>query len=144
MITATTKAAQKGSRLIDLKTNLENRRAELLRELQDRIRAVRTDGFDHRDVRNDAEGSEVDIQDDIGFALIQLKAETLNRIETALRRLEEGHYGDCFECGNEITEARLRALPFALRCRDCEESREAAEQRERFMEQRRWLAGALR
>jgi RNA polymerase-binding transcription factor DksA len=54
-----------------------------------------------------------------------MKAETLNkRINEALNRLEEGKYGYCFECGEEISEARLRALPFAVRCKDCEEARE--------------------
>ena len=40
------------------------------------------------------------------------------------------------ECGNQIAEARLRALPFAVRCRDCEEAREAAELRERVSQRR--------
>ena len=74
---------------------------------------------------------EADIQDDIEFALIQMKSETLNKINEALARLEEGAYGNCFECGEEIAERRLRALPFAVRCKDCEEAREVAEQRER-------------
>jgi hypothetical protein len=77
------------------------------------------------------ETSEVDIQEDIEFALIQMKAETLNKINEALTRLEEGRYGLCFECGDEIAEQRLRALPFAVRCKDCEEAREIAAQRER-------------
>ena len=64
------------------------------------------------------------------YQLIQMKAETVKRIDTALRRLDEGTYGDCFECGNEIAGVRLRALPFALRCKDCEEMHEVAEQRE--------------
>jgi DnaK suppressor protein len=84
-----------------------------------------------------AESSELDIQDEIEFALIQMKAETLNRIDEALRRLEEGTYGYCFECGEEINEKRLRALPFAVRCKDCEEAREIAEQRARQQSQRR-------
>jgi DnaK suppressor protein len=83
------------------------------------------------------ETSEVDIQEDIELALIQMKAETLNKINEALARLEEGRYGLCFECGEEIAEARLRALPFAVRCKDCEEAREIAAQRERSMAQRR-------
>jgi DnaK suppressor protein len=83
-----------------------------------------------------AETSESDIQDDIEFALIQMKAETLNKIEEALRRLEEGTFGYCFECGEEISERRLRALPFALRCKDCEEARELAQQRERLQARR--------
>jgi DnaK suppressor protein len=62
-----------------------------------------------------------------------MKSETLNKIDAALRRLEDGSYGNCFECGDEISEARLRALPFAVRCKDCEEARETAEQRERAL-----------
>ena len=83
-----------------------------------------------------AEISVVDIQEEIEFALIQMKAETLNQIEAALRRLEDGTYGDCFDCGDEITAARLRALPFAVRCRDCEEARETAAKRDRIVAQR--------
>jgi DnaK suppressor protein len=66
-----------------------------------------------------------------------MKAETLNKINEALARLEDGRYGLCFECGEEIAEARLRALPFAVRCKDCEEAREIAAQRERSLSQRR-------
>ena len=83
------------------------------------------------------ESSEADIQEDIEFALIQMKAETLNKINEALGRLEEGLYGNCFECGEEIAEARLRALPFAVRCKDCEEAREVAAERERIWQSRR-------
>ena len=83
------------------------------------------------------ESSEADIQDDIEFALIQMKSETLTKIEEALHRLEDGTFGYCFECGEEISERRLRALPFAVRCKDCEEARESAQQRERAMSQRR-------
>jgi DnaK suppressor protein len=66
-----------------------------------------------------------------------MKAETLQKINEALGRLEEGMYGNCYECGGEISEPRLRALPFAVRCKDCEEAREVAEQRQRLMAQRR-------
>jgi len=58
-------------------------------------------------------------------------------VAAALRRLDEGSYGDCFECGEEIAEPRLRALPFAVRCKDCEEARETAERRERLQAQKR-------
>jgi len=120
----------------ELKKMLEDRQRQLAHEVQGRIRDARTDNTRDRQVLDEGESSEVDIQDDIEFALIQMKAETLNRIDTALRRLEDGTYGGCFECGDEIAEARLRALPFAVRCKNCEDAREAAEQRERIMAQR--------
>jgi len=128
-----TKAPAKTSRYNELRKMLENRRRELVTEVQGRIRDVRAEGNRERDVLDQGESSEVDIQEDIEFALIQMKSETLNKIDAALRRLEDGSYGDCFECGEEISEARLRALPFAVRCKDCEEARESAEQRERML-----------
>lgn len=137
MPTTTIKVPSTARRFTHLKAILEDRRSALVHELRDRIRAVRIDAHSGRDVLDDAEGVEVDIQDDIGFALIQLKTETLTQIDAALRRLEEGRYGNCFECGTEIAEARLRALPFAVRCKDCEQGREAADERERLKGLRR-------
>jgi DnaK suppressor protein len=129
----------KRSRYEDLKIILEGRRREILNEVQGKIRDVRTEGNTQKlnEVFDAGESSEADIQEDIEFALIQMKSETLQRINEALRRLEEGKYGFCYECGEEIAEPRLRALPFAVRCKDCEEAREQAEQRERLMAQRR-------
>jgi DnaK suppressor protein len=137
MATKKTKASARTSRYNDLRQMLEDRRRELMTEVQGRIRDVRADGSKDRDVLDQGESSEVDIQEDIEFALIQMKAETLNKINEALARLEDGRYGHCFECGEEISEQRLRALPFAVRCKDCEEAREIAQQRERMAAQRR-------
>jgi DnaK suppressor protein len=130
--TTKTKGAAK-NRYNELKKMLEDRRRELMNDVQGRIRDVRSEGNKERDVLDQGESSEVDIQEDIEFALIQMKSETLNKIDAALRRLDEGTYGGCFECGEEISQARLRALPFAVRCKDCEEARETAEQRERAL-----------
>ena len=130
--------AAESTRYDELKRMLEERQRELTNEVQGRIRSVRTDGAEKpHDVMDQGETSEVDIQEDIELALIQMKAETLNKINEALARLETGRYGFCFECGEEISEARLRALPFAVRCKDCEEARENAANRERMLSQRR-------
>jgi DnaK suppressor protein len=48
----------------------------------------------------------------------------LRRVEEALGQLDAGTYGRCFQCGVEISETRLLALPFAVRCKTCEERRE--------------------
>ena len=123
----------------ELRRILEERRREILNEVQEKMRDVRAEGSlgENQGVLDAAESSEADIQDDIEFALIQMKSETLHKIEEALFRLDEGTFGYCFECGDEISERRLRALPFAVRCKDCEEQREIAEQRQRQQTQRR-------
>jgi DnaK suppressor protein len=127
-----------GARYDELKRMLIERQREIMHEVQGKIRDVRAEGADKdHEVLDPGETSEVDIQEDIEFALIQMKSETLNKINEALRRLDEATYGNCFECGEEIAEARLRALPFAVRCKDCEEARETAEHRERQMAQKR-------
>lgn len=123
----------------ELKQILEERRREILSEVKEKIRDVRAVGAsgEGQGVLDAAETTEADIQDDIELALIQMKSETLHKIEEALARLAEHTYGYCFECGEEISERRLRALPFAVRCKDCEEAREIAEQRDRQLSARR-------
>ncbi|MBP1635753.1 MAG: dksA [Acidobacteria bacterium] len=126
------------ARYDELKEMLEERRSQILSQVHEKIRDVRTENVSGKvnTVLDPGESSEAGIQEDIEFALIQMKAETLHKINEALERLEEGAYGNCFECGEEISRQRLRALPFAVRCIDCEEARETAQKRERMLSQR--------
>ena len=126
-----------------LRKMLEERLHELSLDVHGRIREARVDSSNERQAIDEGETSELDIQDELEFALIQMKAETLNRIDAALRRLDEGTYGRCFECGDDIAATRLRALPFAVRCKDCEEICELAEQRDRTAAQRRTVSALL-
>src|ERR1044072_4881005 len=128
------------ARYAELKQMLDGRRRELQAEVQGKMRGVREEGTwggKLNEVLDAVESSEADIQEDIEFALIQMKSETLNKVNDALARLEQGIYGFCFDCGEEIAEKRLGALPCAVRCKDCEEAKEVAEQRERQLAQRR-------
>lgn len=141
---ATTKHTRKKNgmgenRFQELERMLQERRREIASAVQEKMRDVRSEGAGAQPhgVVDAAETSESDIQDDIELALIQMKAETLSKVDEALERLHDGRYGYCFECGTEIAEPRLRALPFAVRCKDCEEAREMAQQRDRVLAQRR-------
>src|SRR5205085_6940421 len=102
-----------GSRAVELRAMLERRRAELRNEVKGRIRETRS--ATDRERANDQEGAESDIQGDIELSLIQLKSDTLRRIDAALSRLDQGTYGHCLECQGPISKQRLRALPFAAR-----------------------------
>jgi len=119
----------------DLRRMLSERRREVQDEVQSRIRDGRTGR--PQEVRDDLEHSDADLQGDIELALLQMRAETLIRIDEALVRLDAGEYGSCFQCGREISERRLRALPFAVRCQACEERREQEQGYARQPAQRR-------
>ena len=55
----------------------------------------------------------------------QARAEQeLKKIATALERIDDGSFGECLECGNEIAEGRLSADPTATLCIKCAEAKE--------------------
>ena len=61
---------------------------------------------------------------DIGLALADIHREQLTQLDEALKKLEKGEYGNCEECGKKITEARLKVVPYAACCVDCQEEQE--------------------
>jgi DnaK suppressor protein len=75
-------------------------------------------------VKDEEEQSMQDFVVQMDLALVEMESETLRQINHALQRLEEGNYGVCEECDENIAEARLHALPFAELCRDCQERSE--------------------
>ena len=117
------------TRKADLRQVLRERRREMQHEVQSRIRDGRADRS--LEVRDDLEHSDADIQGDIALSLLQMRTEALACIDEALVRLDAGKYGSCFECEEEISERRLRALPFAVRCQACQERREQEQERAR-------------
>jgi DnaK suppressor protein len=110
------------ARVRDLRQMLVDRRRAIEEDVRERIRQARTE---RPEPLGDGDHSDTAMQTGIAFAVIQLKTETLARIDAALVRLDAGTYGNCFECGAEISGKRLGALPFAARCTACEETRES-------------------
>ena len=108
-------------RYLLLKGMLEDRRREIhekLRSLREAIPAA------SQDVRDAEEQSVDEFVQEVDLALMQMKSDTLKKIDQAILRLEQGTYGHCEECEQEIASARLRSLPFAVLCRDCQEATE--------------------
>jgi DnaK suppressor protein len=130
--------AQELGRHEELRQILEQRRNSITSAIRDHVSAVRTQHGETNTagVLDDVEAADADLQEDIELALIEARLETLQKIDASLRRLEAGLYGLCSECGEEISAVRLRALPFAVRCRDCEEDHESTVKREREKRQR--------
>ena len=122
----------------DLRRILCERRREMQNDVQGRIREALS-GRSH-EVSDDLEHADADIRGDIEFALLQQRTEALARIDEALARLDAGQYGFCFECESEISERRLRAMPFAVRCQTCEGKREQEQGRARQLLLRRGVS----
>jgi DnaK suppressor protein len=113
-----------------LKRMLEERRLEIHDKLRSLREAVPADADQVKDTE---EQSLDDLVREVDFALMEMKSETLGRIDEAMRRLEQGSYGVCAECAEEIAEARLKALPFATLCRACQERQESLAESERVV-----------
>lgn len=64
---------------------------------------------------------------DLDLTLLEMKNRMLKEIEEALLKVQEDRYGICEQCGNEISAARLKAMPFALYCIACKEKQELFE-----------------
>ena len=123
------------SRHVELQQMLEERRQQIEAQVQSKVRGFRESS--NKEVqRPRTDIGDDPAQEDIDFALVQMQSQTLENVRLALLRLAAGEYGICAECDEEIPEKRLRALPFAGRCRTCQEDQERADQRSRRSVQR--------
>jgi len=55
-------------------------------------------------------------EEEIDLSLLEKKDQILDEINDALERIEQGTFGRCEECGQEIPRERLQALPYARYC----------------------------
>ena len=103
-----------------LRATLDARRRQIADDLQLRIARIRENGSHATptDEPDDTDSCDLDVM------LVDIGTATLRRIDLALERLDDGDYGLCARCRGPIGEARLRALPFAVCCRQCESVRE--------------------
>jgi DnaK suppressor protein len=124
----------------DEKTRKERIRKLLIRKREDIVREAKSEIKKFKSgekkqivetVLDDGDLSVVDLSEDISLKQLSTHRETLIKIDTALRKLKEGTYEICEECGDVISEERLKIMPFAIYCRDCQEKKELMEKIER-------------
>lgn len=87
-------------------------------------------------LRQDVHGDVVDVafhayETQFLLGLSQKEKEKIELIDAALKRIENGTYGKCIDCGEEITEKRLTALPYSVRCLDCKTKFEEKQRRKK-------------
>jgi DnaK suppressor protein len=105
---------------------LRKRRAGLVSQLGRDLRELMVE----RQMTGDSADRAIDAERDLITAeLATAESRELGRIEDALERMEEGFYGQCEVCHKDIPLARLQALPFAVRCVQCQRSAESESRR---------------
>ncbi len=107
----------------EMQDRLLKEREELLRKLNSekdnfREEAQLSSGRDSSDLASD-DASYRKME-----ALNAMDAKRLRAIEGALKRISDGKYGICLQCGKKIPEGRLSAMPSAVLCIDCKTENE--------------------
>lgn len=93
---------------------LQARRAELTGDLSEIEHALDAPmPKDWEDRASERQG------DEVLEALGQVELAELKKIDAALARIADGRYGTCLKCGEQISEARLNAVPEAALCKRC-------------------------
>ncbi len=120
-----------GERANDLRKMLENRRRAILGGIASMRNALVESNTGKRAMCDYGQTSDLDPGSDGELAIVGMKFAEIAKINEALARLEDGTYGICKECKENITASRLRALPFVVRCMTCEEQFEQGERERR-------------
>jgi DnaK suppressor protein len=108
---------------------LDHVREHLLETKSRLLEEMDTDQKAQRDANKDEGMDAYDLASEerdreINFILSDRERAKIKEIDDALARLADQSYGVCEECGLEIGEERLEALPFTRVCRDCQQDRE--------------------
>ena len=100
-----------------VKEELLRRRAELLREVSESYATCRELGQDG--VADISDMSANAYSRDVLFNLSEAQRQQIRDIDAALERIDNGQYGICVNCGEEIAQRRLEVRPFSRYCIDC-------------------------
>ena len=112
---------------------LLGKRQEIIREIEESLGQSLTEDQQRRleSARDVGDQALMDLERELGISLMEMRNRRRQSIDEALTRLHEGTYGMCAECGIEISEKRLQAVPFAKLCVECQSRAELLEKIER-------------
>jgi DnaK suppressor protein len=112
---------------------LIRKRQEILKEIEGSLGQSLTEDQQRRleSARDVGDQALMDLDRELGISLMEMRNRRRQAIDEALTRLSEGTYGICAECGVEISEKRLEAVPFAKLCVECQSRQELLEKIEK-------------
>jgi DnaK suppressor protein len=110
--------------------SIDNATSQQLQRLLKDKRTALAQALGHRDEISVVRAADVidamQLSQERNIAVENLDLEThlLRQVDAALARMDEGTYGTCLHCEDQIPEKRLRALPWAILCLGCQERQE--------------------
>ncbi|MDH5641497.1 MAG: TraR/DksA family transcriptional regulator [Nitrospira sp.] len=112
---------------------LLTKRQEIIKEIEGNLGQSLTEDQQRRleSARDVGDQALMDLERELGISLMEMRNRRRQSIDEALTRLHEGTYGICAECGVEVSEKRLQAVPFAKLCVECQSRQELLEKIER-------------
>jgi DnaK suppressor protein len=116
-----------------LRQYLMARRQEVQQQIDELLAQHRADQTRSRE-ESVADAEDRSTQDSAShqqLSILEVRNKMRLQLDAALRRLEEGTYGVCEDCQRPISEERLKAVPFARRCIDCQRHAELLEEIEK-------------
>ena len=108
-----------------IKEMLQKRRGELVLEIGRRSKASTESAV--QDIGDILDSVSEERTRELDLILTDREKRKLAQIDDAIDRIEENTYGLCEECGIKIPKARLKVLPFAKFCVECQEKNEREE-----------------
>lgn len=94
----------------------------------DKVKTARMDDTHHKErLPNMVDQACLDSTAGLHFRIRDRESKLMTKISEALERLEQGTYGICEGCGEEIPAKRLRARPVTTLCIECKQEQEAVE-----------------
>ena len=112
-----------------LRNTLLKLRQQVIKDTQSKLSSY-IKGEEHRlveEVLDSGDWSVFELSDTLKLKALESYRQTVIKLDESLRKLDEGTYGVCDDCDENISPGRLKVLPFATRCRDCQEDFEERE-----------------
>lgn len=107
---------------------VQDQKEKLLKEREKTLKQIKTlkeeDPFSDPDHASDNAAVDTDVREQVGHDTVEAQIKDLTKrvgeIDEALKKVYKNQYGKCEKCGKSIPQARLKLLPEASYCIDCE------------------------
>ncbi|MCK4911082.1 MAG: TraR/DksA family transcriptional regulator [Thermodesulfovibrionales bacterium] len=118
-----------GKRDEELRKTLINLREQVIKdtrkELSNYIKG--DDRQSVEEVLDTGDWSVFELSDTLKLKALESHRQIVIKFDESIRKLDDGTYGVCDDCDEEISPGRLKIIPFATRCRDCQENFEESD-----------------